>query len=321
MASTWSGTANNETISYNALSNALSNYAVYGLPPRCPSWLHTGNQQATKEIVLDCLTCNPYVSVIANATTNQLVVKSEVVPFANGQSFVYDNADGGPYVNCNDAAALFYRGPYAPSFNTLYYDGTFQVGITGRTAGNIASVQTTKYYNLYNGVGATSGKGVKFSLVDALYSVFQVAEICDYVAPPSPTPTSTPASTPASTPTPTQTESKTQVTFNICGSISAGGSGEIQVTVRAVDSSQNPINVDTAVNVYFDWTGDLFSNISNYVTINSGQSCGNVTVGGAQIGENVSNFDFDGPPYPYSSATQNYSNGISNLDNTCIQGC
>jgi hypothetical protein len=103
--------------------------------------------------------------------------------------------------------------------------------------------------------------------------------------------------------------------------MSADGSGNIQVTARAVDSSQNPINVDTAVNVYFEWTGDLFSTISSYVTINSGQSCGNTTVGGAYIGENVSTFDFDGPPYPISSGTQNYSNGISNLDNTCIQGC
>ena len=129
----------------------------------------------------------------------------------------------------------------------------------------------------------------------------------------------TPTPTPTSTPTPTQ--SKTEVTFNICGSMSADGSGNIQVTARAVDSSQNPINVDTAVNVYFEWTGDLFSTISSYVTINSGQSCGNTTVGGAYIGENVSTFDFDGPPYPISSGTQNYSNGISNLDNTCIQGC
>ena len=132
---------------------------------------------------------------------------------------------------------------------------------------------------------------------------------------PTPTPTQT------ATQTPTPTNEKTEVTFNICGSMSADGSGNIQVTARAVDSSLNPINVDTAVNVYFEWTGDLFSTISSYVTINSGQSCGNTTVGGAQIGENVSTFDFDGPPYPISSGTQNYSNGISNLDNTCIQGC
>jgi hypothetical protein len=135
---------------------------------------------------------------------------------------------------------------------------------------------------------------------------------------PTPTPTSTQTPTPTQTPT---TPALTEVTFNICGSMSADGSGNIQVTARAVDSSQNPINVDTAVNVYFEWTGDLFSTISSYVTINSGQSCGNTTVGGAYIGENVSTFDFDGPPYPISSGTQNYSNGISNLDNTCIQGC
>jgi len=159
MASTWSGTASNETISYNALSNLISGYNTYFIPTYCFSGLYTGPRQATKEIILDCVICNPYAPVIASATTKQLVVKSEVVPFTNSQQFVYDNADGGPYVNCNDAASLFYRGPYSPNFNTFYFDGTFQVGTTGRTFGN----STTLYYNLYNGVGASSGKGVKFS--------------------------------------------------------------------------------------------------------------------------------------------------------------
>ena len=126
MASTWSGTANNETISYNALSNAIGNYPVYGFPPECPSWLYTGNQQATKAIVLDCLRANPYASPVGSMSNNQLVVKSDIVAFAN--EIVLSVEDGvGPYVNCNDAAALSGQS-YVSLFNTFYYDGTFAVG-------------------------------------------------------------------------------------------------------------------------------------------------------------------------------------------------
>ena len=137
---------------------------------------------------------------------------------------------------------------------------------------------------------------------------------------PSQTPTNTSTSTPTNTPTPT-TPAKTEVYFNICGSQSAAGGGAVQVTARAVDGSGNAINVDTNVTVYFQWVGDLASTVTNSVTINSGFSCNDTTAYGAQAGENVDTFGFNGSPDPLSSATQNYNNNIADTDNTCLQGC
>jgi uncharacterized delta-60 repeat protein len=138
---------------------------------------------------------------------------------------------------------------------------------------------------------------------------------------PTVTPTSTPPSTPAVTPTPTPTTPKTEVYLNICGSQTAAGGGAVQVTARAVDGSGNAINVDTNVTVYFQWVGDLASTVTGSVTINSGFNCNDTTAYGAQSGENVDTFGFNGAPSPSSSTTQNYNNNIADTDNTCIQGC
>jgi hypothetical protein len=147
---------------------------------------------------------------------------------------------------------------------------------------------------------------------------------------PSQTPTNTSTSTPTQTPTTTTTltatptsttPAKTEVYFNICGSQSAAGGGAVQVTARAVDGSGNAINVDTNVTVYFQWVGDLASTVTNSVTINSGFSCNDTTAYGAQAGENVDTFGFNGSPDPLSSTTQNYNNNIADTDNTCLQGC
>ena len=134
------------------------------------------------------------------------------------------------------------------------------------------------------------------------------------------TPTPSTTTTLTATPTPT-TPAKTEVYFNICGSQSAAGGGAVQVTARAVDGSGNAINVDTNVTVYFQWVGDLASTVTGSVTINSGFDCNNTTVYGAQSGENVDTFGFNGAPSPSSSSTQNYNNNVADTDNTCLQGC
>ena len=153
----------------------------------------------------------------------------------------------------------------------------------------------------------------------------------------TPTPTQTPSQTPTQTQTQTQTNTqtptttltvtqtpttpaKTEVYFNMCASSSADGNGDIQVTVRAVDVSGTSINVDTNVIISFSWEGDLFSVITGTVTISSGFDCNSGTFGGADIGENVSIFDFNGPPSPASSATQNYNNDTAESSG-CILGC
>ena len=260
MASTWSGTANNETISYNALSNAISNPNVYGFPPECPSWLYTGNQQATKEIVLDCLRANPYASPVGSMSNNQLVVKSDIVAFAN--EIVLSVEDGvGPYVNCNDAAALSGQS-YVSLFNTFYYDGTFAVGTTGRTTGNLGPL----FYYIYYGSGA--GQGVNFTMVDSEWPIMQVNSLCSYVPPtPTPTVTQTQTQTPTQTPTetPTQTPTETPIptptpTASLASIYISNSSLDISITdveINGVsvthDGGQN-FPVDTSDNGFFTTT-------------------------------------------------------------------
>ena len=260
MASTWSGTANNETISYNALSNAISNYNVYGFPPECPSWLYTGNQQATKEIVLDCLRANPYASPVGSMSNNQLVVKSDIVAFAN--EIVLSVEDGvGPYVNCNDAAALSGQS-YDPFFNTFYYDGTFGIGTTGRTTGDLGPL----FYYIYYGSGA--GQGVNFTMVDSEWPIMQVNSLCSYVPPtPTPTVTQTQTQTPTETPipTPTQTPTETPIptptpTASLAAIYISNSSLDISITdveINGVsvtyDGGQN-FPVDTSDNGFFTTT-------------------------------------------------------------------
>jgi hypothetical protein len=135
------------------------------------------------------------------------------------------------------------------------------------------------------------------------------------------TPTGTQTPTPEATPTPTSTPaSSTNVYFNLCGSGQADGSGFIEVTARAVDGSGNPINVDTNVTLEFQWVGDLSSTITGTITVFSGFNCNSNFYLGANIGENVSTFDFNASPSPASSSTQTYNNNFAQTG-ICILGC
>jgi len=242
MASTWSGTANNETISYNALSNAISNYPVYGFPPECPSWLYTGNQQATKAIVLDCLRANPYASPVGSMSNNQLVVKSDIVAFANEIVLVVEDGVG-PYVNCNDAAALSGQS-FTPFFNTFYYDGTFAVGTTGRTTGDLGPL----FYYIYYGSGA--GQGVNFTMVDSEWPIMQVNSLCSYV-PPTPTPTVTQTQTQTPTQTPTETPTQTPTETPIPTPTPTASLGAIYITNGSLDISITDVEIN-GVSVTYD---------------------------------------------------------------------
>ena len=208
-----------------------------------------------------------------------------------------------------------YDGSSSSGIVRLNSDGTrdtsFNVG-TGFNADAVGVTQIRDYYyvtgefTLYNGLGTTINS--TYPKMAALTSTGEVA-YC---------PLLTPTPTPTLTPTPTQ--SKTEVYFNMCASSSADGNGDIQVTVRAVDVSGTSINVDTNVIISFSWEGDLFSVITGTVTISSGSDCNSGTFGGADIGENISIFDFNNTPSPASSATQNYNNDTAE-SGTCILGC
>ena len=101
-----------------------------------------------------------------------------------------------------------------------------------------------------------------------------------------------------------------QVTINIGTQPYANGSGEITVYAYA---NVGLTYVDTNIQVYFQWTGDLFNDIYGSVTIYNGYNCGSNTFGGAEFGEYTSMFDILSIS-PASSGTQTYVNGYANTN-------
>ncbi len=78
--------------------------------------------------------------------------------------------------------------------------------------------------------------------------------------------------------------------------------------------------VDTFINVPIKWTGVLFSELIGSITINSGQSCGSSTLGGAIAGEEYSTMNFTGDISPSSYGTQDYEPG-SDVDSPFCLSC
>ena len=213
-------------------------------------------------------------------------------------------------------------------FGMEIYDNTLAQLTAATSTSNLNIIWSSSGYTTAEIVQDTSGYYLSSGYTCTYPAVYSVCSggCIDYVycdAPgitPTPTHTATATQTPTPTLTPTPTQSKTEVYFNMCASSSADGNGDIQVTVRAVDVSGTSINVDTNVIISFSWEGDLFSVITGTVTISSGSDCNSGTFGGADIGENISIFDFNNPPSPASSATQNYNNDTAE-SGTCILGC
>ena len=102
----------------------------------------------------------------------------------------------------------------------------------------------------------------------------------------------------------------TQVTINIDTQPYADGSGTINVFAYA---NTGLTYVDTNVQVYFQWTGDLYNDIYGSVIIYNGYNCGSGNFGGAYIGENTSMFGLL-TITPESSGTQTYVNGSANTN-------
>jgi uncharacterized delta-60 repeat protein len=208
-----------------------------------------------------------------------------------------------------------YNGSSSSGIVRLNSDGTrdtsFNVG-TGFNSFAVGVTQIRDYYyvtgefTLYNGLRTTINSS--YPKIAVLTSTGEVA-YCPLLTP-TPTPTNTP----------TPTTPKTEVYFNMCAPSNADGNGDIEVTVRAVDGSGNPINLDTNVTISFSWEGDIFSVITGTVTINSGFDCNSGIFGGSTIGENTSIFGFNNTPSPASSATQNYNNNTADFG-LCLVGC
>lgn len=111
------------------------------------------------------------------------------------------------------------------------------------------------------------------------------------------------------------------VYIDLCVSDQTNGSGQIQVTARARDISNNPISINTSVSIDFTWNGDLSGTISDTITISSGNSCVNQTFETANIGENYSSGSIDNiTPSSYSGQSYNTGN-ITNESGGCSIGC
>ena len=74
MASTWAGTANNETVSKNALANAIANVIFYQKAAFTPSVEQTTKSEAAAWVYLD-ETASPF----SGKTSDQLVIKTDLV--------------------------------------------------------------------------------------------------------------------------------------------------------------------------------------------------------------------------------------------------
>jgi len=103
------------------------------------------------------------------------------------------------------------------------------------------------------------------------------------------------------------------VFINICGT-DADGSGNVNVY------AYSSVAVDTSINVPIKWNGVLFSELIGSITINSGQSCGSSTLGGAIAGEEYSTMNFTGDISPSSYGTQDYEPG-SDVDSPFCLSC
>ena len=75
--------------------------------------------------------------------------------------------------------------------------------------------------------------------------------------------------------------------------------------------------MDTSINIPIKWTGDLSSELLGSITINSGQTCGTITMNGAVIGEMFSILELIGGVSPSSYGTQNYVGGFAGAGAPC----
>jgi hypothetical protein len=108
------------------------------------------------------------------------------------------------------------------------------------------------------------------------------------------------------------------VFMNICADTTADGSGYVSVRIQAQDSSNylsgNLITVATNVTVSFTIQGDSSGNISDSITLTSGNSSyGPISFGpGFAPGENTSTITIDSVS-PGSSGNQTYNFGSENV--------
>jgi hypothetical protein len=163
MATTWAGTAANETVSYNALNDALVNHSIPG--GQVAEGYYTGGREATKLVMCGAFAgINVESSPLITKLDSQLVVKSDCKAYNNSHS-VAIGTEGG-YTSLTDAANE--TGGIA-SYTTAFFDDSFGSGVYLRL---YAAVDTSKFYSLH---GANTGFSI--TLFDSTYLVYIVTAI------------------------------------------------------------------------------------------------------------------------------------------------
>jgi hypothetical protein len=124
------------------------------------------------------------------------------------------------------------------------------------------------------------------------------------------TTTTTSTSTSTSTTTTTTTAAPETVSIDACGSQQADPSGNV------VAYAYSDAPVATTLTVGITWTASDTSTISGTVTILSGETCGTVTLTGADPNEGGANLEITSIT-PGSFGSQTYVEGVETLSSSC----
>lgn len=103
MASTWAGTANNETVSFTNLKNAVDTGYFYAL-----ATIATSNEQITKADASTYVSIDTAFASYAAKSSNQLVVKSNLKPIFQNSGTFYYNFDTKGWFGWNGSAVTQY---------------------------------------------------------------------------------------------------------------------------------------------------------------------------------------------------------------------
>ncbi len=123
-------------------------------------------------------------------------------------------------------------------------------------------------------------------------------------------PTTTTTTTTTSTTSTTTTEPPETVTIDACANVQANGSGNV------VAYAYSSVPVDTNVTVDLTWTASDTSTISGTVTILAGETCGTVTLTGADPNETGAGLEITAIA-PGSFGNQTYVEGVETLSASC----
>lgn len=156
-ASTWAGTAANETVSRNALSNAVANVIFY------QKAAFTGStRQVTKAEAAAWVYLNEASSPFSGKASNQLVIKTDLVAATPIYITIASSYDGGTglTIQINVSAAL-------PASTTIYFEWCTDSGASGNVTFTLPSSfsgNTTATANL-SATGAVTGTYASGSVI------------------------------------------------------------------------------------------------------------------------------------------------------------